>query len=270
MITINILYLYSQHSDHSKSLNKEKQLNSELLLQIKELNNEILKHNETIAADKNNNTQLLQEIEELKSQNTKLESTGKEIETKYEARINELTNELSKNNETIASDKNNSIKLLQEIEELKSQNSRLELTGKERETEYEARIHEKESENLDLSSKVNVLKETTIELDKIKLILQEKEQKLAEAENLLNIKNKEMVESLIKSEEKYLKLSTENEELQVNLKREFQALSKTFDETDVKLKQKEIELEVNNFNSFSYLLKGSRQNSNCWGTKLKL
>ncbi|XP_064541014.1 huntingtin-interacting protein 1 [Drosophila montana] len=235
--------LLRQHSDHSKSLNKEKQLNSELLLQIKELNNEILKHNETIAADKNNNRQLLQEIEELKSQTTKLESTGKEIETKYEARINELTNEILKNNETIASDKNNSIKLLQEIEDLKSQNSRLELSGKERETKYEARIHQKENENLDLSSKVNILEETSIELDNIKLVLQEKEQKLAEAENLLNVKNKEITESLKKSEEKYIKMSTENEEVQVNLKREFQALRDIFQETDVKLKQKEIELK---------------------------
>ncbi|XP_017864041.1 PREDICTED: huntingtin-interacting protein 1 [Drosophila arizonae] len=182
--------LLRQHSDHSKSLNKEKQLNSELLLQIKELNNELLKNNETIECDKANNLKLLQQIEELKAENARLETSGKELERKYEARINE-----------------------------------------------------KENENLDLCSKVNILKDTNIELDSVKLVLQEKEAKLAEAENLLLIKNKEFTESLQKSEDKYLQLSTEHKQLQETLHRDAQALRATLDATDLKLRQKEIELE---------------------------
>ncbi|EDW18715.2 huntingtin-interacting protein 1 [Drosophila mojavensis] len=182
--------LLRQHSDHSKSLNKEKQLNSELLLQIKELNNELLKNNETIECDKANNLKLLQQIEELKAENARLETSGKELERKYEARINE-----------------------------------------------------KENENLDLCSKVNILKDTNIELDSVKLVLQEKEAKLAEAENLLHIKNKEFTESLQKSEDKYLQLSTEHKQLQETLNRDAQALRATLDAADLKLRQKETELE---------------------------
>ncbi|XP_017957018.1 huntingtin-interacting protein 1 [Drosophila navojoa] len=182
--------LLRQHSDHSKSLNKEKQLNSELLLQIKELNNELLKNNETMECEKANNLKLLQQIEELKAENARLETSGKELEIKYEARINE-----------------------------------------------------KENENLDLCSKVNILKDTNIELDSVKLVLQEKEAKLAEAENLLHIKNTEFTESLQKSEDKYLQLSTEHKQLQETVQRDAQALRATLDATDLKLKQKEIELE---------------------------
>lgn len=151
-----------------------------------------------------------------------------------------------KNNETIECDKANNLKLLQQIEELKAENARLETSGKELERKYEARINEKENENLDLCSKVNILKDTNIELDSVKLVLQEKEAKLAEAENLLHIKNKEFTESLQKSEDKYLQLSTEHKQLQETLNRDAQALRATLDAADLKLRQKETELEVRN------------------------
>ncbi|XP_032595454.1 huntingtin-interacting protein 1 [Drosophila grimshawi] len=182
--------LLRQHGEHSKSLNKEKQVNSELQLQIKELNNEIVKVNSAIE-----------------------------------------------------SDKDNSSKLTQEIEELKSLNSRLEKSASEKEMKYEARIQEKENENLGLYSKVNILSEDSMELDKIKLVLKEREQKLAEAESLLKIKNEEIVETHKKNEEKYLQLSNENKQLQETLQSDAQNLRSVLVETEVKLGQRDDDLQ---------------------------
>lgn len=182
--------LLRQHSEYSKSLNKEKQLNAELLEQMKDLNNEILKLKENITADKENTTKLLEEIENEKTHSSNIETAGKEMKAKYEAII-----------------------------------------------------QKKENENLEVHSMVNVLKESSNELGNVKLVLLEKEQKLAEAEGSLSVKEKEIVENLKTYEEKYSELSTKNKVLEETLKKDSEALRGTLIETENKLQEKENSLK---------------------------
>ncbi|XP_034103217.1 huntingtin-interacting protein 1 [Drosophila albomicans] len=182
--------LLRQHGEFTKSLNKEKQANAELSVQIKDLNNEILKKDESIEADKETTAKLLLEIENQKTHSTNLESVGKEMKAKYEAII-----------------------------------------------------QKKESENLEVHSMVNVLKESETELGTVKLVLIEKEQKLAEAESLLIAKDKEIADNLKTYEEKNSELSTKNKVLEETLQKDSEASRGLLVESETKLKEKENALQ---------------------------
>ncbi|KAH8371003.1 hypothetical protein KR093_005896 [Drosophila rubida] len=183
--------LLRQHGEFTKSLNKEKQANAELSVQIKDLNNEILKKDENITTEKDNSAKLLQEIENQKTHSSNLESASKEMKTKYEAII-----------------------------------------------------QKKETENLEVHSMVNVLKESETELGTVKLVLIEKEQKLADAESLLSDKEKEIAENLKTYEEKNFELSAKNKALEETLQKDSEASRGLLVETENKLKDKENALQV--------------------------
>ncbi|XP_033243797.1 huntingtin-interacting protein 1 [Drosophila miranda] len=76
--------LLREQSESTKVLNKEKQTNSELLLQTKVLNNEILKIKGDVEEKNKTNFDLLQQIEDQKEQLSQLESVRNEIKEQFD------------------------------------------------------------------------------------------------------------------------------------------------------------------------------------------
>ncbi|KAH8307164.1 hypothetical protein KR044_006356, partial [Drosophila immigrans] len=174
---------------------------------------------------------------------TKSLNKEKQANAELSVQIKDLNNEILKKDENITAEKDNTAKLLQEIENQKTHSSNLESVGKEMKAKYEAIIQKKESENLEVHSMVNVLKESETELGTVKLVLIEKEQKLNEAESLLSAKEKEIVENLKTYEEKNSELSAKNKILEETLQKDSEASRTLLVTTESKLKEKENALQ---------------------------
>ncbi|XP_034659323.1 huntingtin-interacting protein 1 isoform X1 [Drosophila subobscura] len=167
--------LLREQSESTKVLNKEKQTNSELLLQTKVLNNEILKIKGDVEEKNKINFDLLQQIEDQKEQLSQLESVRNEIKEQFEnvvkqKEIQELdsisTSERLSENSVVIEKLNETLKEAQEKVSLAEN----QIVQKNEELQQHLKAHETEKETLlALNEQLKLEHKTTFEAQKKEL-----------------------------------------------------------------------------------------------------
>ncbi|XP_034133794.1 huntingtin-interacting protein 1 isoform X2 [Drosophila guanche] len=167
--------LLREQSESTKVLNKEKQTNSELLLQTKVLNNEILKIKGDVEEKNKINFDLLQQIEDQKDQLSQLESVRNEIKEQFDnvvkqKEIQELdsisTSERLSENSVVIEKLNET---LREAEE-KASLAENQIVKKNEELQRHLKAHETEKETLlALNEQLKLEHKTTFEAQKEEL-----------------------------------------------------------------------------------------------------
>ncbi|XP_034659324.1 huntingtin-interacting protein 1 isoform X2 [Drosophila subobscura] len=196
--------LLREQSESTKVLNKEKQTNSELLLQTKVLNNEILKIKGDVEEKNKINFDLLQQIEDQKEQLSQLESVRNEIKEQFEnvvkqKEIQELdsisTSERLSENSVVIEKLNETLKEAQEKVSLAEN----QIVQKNEELQQHLKAHETEKETLlALNEQLKLEHKTTFEAQKKELqqttnSLNQKETSLQETTGALALLKQEQL-----------------------------------------------------------------------------
>ncbi|XP_023031927.1 huntingtin-interacting protein 1 [Drosophila willistoni] len=224
--------LLREHSESTKNLTKGKQANSELLLQIEALTNDMAGLKNNIEDKNKTNFELLQQIEDHKKNNSQIHS---ELLLQIEA-LNSNIKELRDN---VEDKSKNNFELLQQIEDHKKQNFELETTKNEIIQKYDSIMQAKELQNVDLKSVETKLSENSLELKHVYALLEEAKQQISQTEEKLHSKETELISNLKTHEEQYKLLLSENEQQIVTNKKEIDDLGIKLNETESRLKEKE-------------------------------
>lgn len=238
-----------KENENYKSMNEKYQKEIEKLkLQLEEKQNDFINVKENLESENktllDNNENYQKIISGLELRNNKLYEQTEEVRNNYEKKINDLTLELKNKNETISGlnamnlelqfykskdieqkdqDTNNQLK--QELEILKIQNSKLELKIRKyknmiTDSNEEFRKLQEESSNASNQNQIDSLEK---ELNKYKLLVQEKENQNVELKNeikqLSNLSDKNLqLQSQIKDmDNKNKEMNDKINELTVNL-----------------------------------------------------
>lgn len=269
MIYFLINYYYFQQSESNKSLNKEKQVNSQLLLETKELTNEISKIKGNVEEKDKANLALQKQVEEHKEKLTQLETFKKEIEEKYdnvvkEKQIQEL--DITSTSENL---RLNTLKIEDLSGELKQTKEKLseaesQINAKINEIESNLKSHEAEKallltkiEHLNVEHRNNneaqnaQLLETKSSLDQRDKEFSETRERLTTAESQISAKNIEIENNLKAFEAEKVLLLTQIEQLNVEHKTHKEAQNAKLQETINNLAQRETALQVINIKKYT-------------------
>ncbi|XP_016967136.3 huntingtin-interacting protein 1 [Drosophila biarmipes] len=255
------IQLLREQSDCNKSLNKEKQVNSQLLLETKELTNEISKIKGSVEEKEKVNLALQKQIEEHKEKLFQLEVTKNEMKEKFDDVVKQKEIQELDINSTSENLRLNCLK----IEELnatlndtkeKLSNAECQINAKSLEIENISKAFEaekaalltkielqnaenqssSEAQNAQLQQTINYLKQKEKDYNETKL-------RLTNAENQISLKVNE-IENISKAfkAEKTLLLS-QIEKLNLEHKNNSDAVNAQLQQTINNLEQKEIALQ---------------------------
>ncbi|XP_020799868.1 huntingtin-interacting protein 1-like isoform X2 [Drosophila serrata] len=220
------IQLLREQSESNKSLNKEKQVSSQLLLETKELTNEISKIKGSVEEKDKANLALQKQIEEHREKITQLETIKNEIEEKYDDVVKEKQMQALDMNSTSENLRLNFLKieeltgaLTETKEKLSEAESQINTKSNEIENHLKAFEAEKallvtKIEQLNVEHRTNheaqnvQLQQTKNSLDEREKEFSETREKLAAAESQISAKNVELESNLKSFEaEKVLLLS---------------------------------------------------------------
>ncbi|XP_017003519.3 huntingtin-interacting protein 1 [Drosophila takahashii] len=230
------IQLLREQSDCNKSLNKEKQVNSQLLLETKELTNEISKIKGNVEEKEKVNLTLQKQIEEHKEKLMQLEEIKNEIKEKFDDVVKQKEIQELDINSTSENLRLNCLKIeelnvtLNETKE-KLSNAESQINAKSIETEsiskaFEAekallltKIEQQNTENKSNTDAQNAqLQQTINDLEQKDKDLNETKLKLATAENEVSLKTTEIENNLKSYEAEKALLLTKIEKLNVEHK----------------------------------------------------
>ncbi|XP_017016380.1 huntingtin-interacting protein 1 isoform X1 [Drosophila kikkawai] len=255
------IQLLREQSESNKSLNKEKQVNSQLLLETKELTNEISKIKGNVEEKDKANLALQKQVEEHKEKITQLETIKNEIEEKYDDVVKEKQMQALDITSTSENLRLNCLKIedlngaLNETQE-KLLKAESQINAKSSEIENHLKAFEAEKallltkiEQLNAEHKTNheaqstQLQETKNHLDEKEKEFSETREKLTAAESLVSSKNIEIENNQKAFEAEKLLLLTKIEQLNVEHKSHQEAQNAELQKTINNLEQKETALQ---------------------------
>ncbi|XP_017043101.1 huntingtin-interacting protein 1-related protein [Drosophila ficusphila] len=255
------IQLLREQSDCNKSLNREKQVNSQLLLETKELSNEIAKIKGNVEEKEKVNLTLQKQIEEHKEKVIQLEAIKNEIKEKLDDVVKQKEIQELDINSTSENLRLNCLKVeelnvtLNETKE-KLLNAESQITVKSQEIENITKAFEAEKallltklEQQNVESKNNSdaqsaeLLQTKSNLEQKDKDLNEVKNKLSTAESEISLKVVEIENNSKAFEAEKALLLTKIDELVLEHKQNSDALNAQLQQTTNKLEQKESALE---------------------------
>ncbi|KAH8257064.1 hypothetical protein KR038_002003 [Drosophila bunnanda] len=255
------IQLLREQSESNKSLNKEKQVSSQLLLETKELTNEISKIKGSVEEKDKANLALQKQIEEHREKITQLETIKNEMEEKYDDVVKEKQMQALDITSTSENLRLNCLKteeLTGALTETKEKLSEAEsqIIAKSNEIENHLKAFEAEKallvakiEQLNVEHKTNheaqnaQLQQTKNSLDEREKEFSETREKLTASENQVSAKNVEIESNLKAFEAEKASLLTKIEQLNVEHKSHQEAQNAQLQQTMNNLALKETALQ---------------------------
>ncbi|XP_052845199.1 huntington interacting protein related 1 [Drosophila gunungcola] len=255
------IQLLREQSDCNKSLNKEKQVNSQLLLETKELTNEISKIKGNVEEKEKVNLTLQKQVEEHKEKLIQLEAIKKEIKEKLDDVVKQKEIQELDINSTSENLRLNCLKiddLNATLDETKEKLSKAESKINEKSIEIESMLKAFEEEKALLLTKIEQqtienknntdaqnaqLQQTVTNLEQKDKDFIDTKNKLSSAESQISLKTVEIENNLKAFEAEKELLLTKIEQLNVEHKNNSDAQNAQLQQTINNLKQKETALQ---------------------------